>query len=323
MEERGDYFFTIAETGNLSEAAEKLYVSQPYLSQYITRLENKLNVKLFNRSKSPIRLTQAGEIYAAYLEKQKDNKEKLMHALSSVKKTTLTSLRIGFGPWRGSAMLPEILPDFYKRFPDAELIVHEYLINCTTNLLRHGEIDISIVNPSKIESDGIISETLYNEKILLVANKHNPHTKDLIQAILNNHHNPLQFIQNDRFILLSRGLIASEKVHNYFRMLNFEPLDKLFLTNTTTAVNLVNKGLGYAFMLETGLPCAAMHSDLIFIDLNSLELQVPLNALYRHHPSLTYIGRRFIDFLRLKLSKNNINNIRNKYMREHRLFSKG
>ena len=318
MESRDEYFFTIASMGNLSAAAEKLYVSQPYLSQYITRLENELDVKLFDRSKTPIILTPAGEIYAAYLEKQKDNKEKLVRALSAVKNSTPPLLRLGFGPWRGAAMLPEILPDFYKEFPDVELVIHEYLINETTSLLKRGKIDISVVNPSKIESDGVISETIYEEKILLVADLHNPHTHDLINAVKCGDHNPLLKIKNDRFILLSRGLIAAEKVHNYFCMLNFEPKERLFLTNTNTAVNLVSKNLGFAFMLETGIPSAAVHNNLVFIDLGVPELQVSLNALYRRTPPLTYIGRRFIDFLKIKLSKNNV---RDRYIKANRLIT--
>ena len=61
-----DYFITIAETGNLTKAAENLYVSQPSLSQYLKRLENSLGAELFDRNSSPLRLTYAGEKYYAY-----------------------------------------------------------------------------------------------------------------------------------------------------------------------------------------------------------------------------------------------------------------
>lgn len=61
-----DYFITIAETGNLTKAAEILYVSQPSLSQYLKRLENSLGAELFDRNSSPLRLTYAGEKYYAY-----------------------------------------------------------------------------------------------------------------------------------------------------------------------------------------------------------------------------------------------------------------
>ena len=63
-----EYFLTIAKEGNISKAAEILYVSQSYLSQYISKLESSFDVKLFDRSKVPIELTEAGRIYYNYLQ---------------------------------------------------------------------------------------------------------------------------------------------------------------------------------------------------------------------------------------------------------------
>ena len=63
-----EYFLTIASERSVSKAAEKLYVSQSYLSQHIAKLEQQLSVKLFNRNKNPIEITEAGRIYASYLE---------------------------------------------------------------------------------------------------------------------------------------------------------------------------------------------------------------------------------------------------------------
>ena len=56
-----DYFLAIAETGSINRAAEKLYISEPALSQYLKRLENELDVTLILRSQnSVLTLTQAG-----------------------------------------------------------------------------------------------------------------------------------------------------------------------------------------------------------------------------------------------------------------------
>ena len=65
-----DYFLTIIKERSISKAAERLYLSQPYLSQYLAKLENSLGVVLLDRSHSPLRLTPAGELFHAYLERQ-------------------------------------------------------------------------------------------------------------------------------------------------------------------------------------------------------------------------------------------------------------
>ena len=66
--EKLNYIIAIAEERNLTQAAKRLYISQPTLTLYLNRLENELGVKLFDRTKSPVTLTDAG---AYYLEKMK------------------------------------------------------------------------------------------------------------------------------------------------------------------------------------------------------------------------------------------------------------
>ena len=55
-----DYCLTIVETGNITRAAEKHYISQPSMTQYLNKLEKRLGVKLFDRSSTPLSLTKAG-----------------------------------------------------------------------------------------------------------------------------------------------------------------------------------------------------------------------------------------------------------------------
>ena len=64
---RVPYFITIAETGNITKAAQILRVSQPSLSQYLTRLEAEVGMPLLHRNCTPIRLTEAGKIYLEYV----------------------------------------------------------------------------------------------------------------------------------------------------------------------------------------------------------------------------------------------------------------
>ena len=66
-----EYFITIANERSISKSAEKLYLSQPYLSQYLAKLEANLGVTLLDRSHTPLRLMPAGELFLAYLESQR------------------------------------------------------------------------------------------------------------------------------------------------------------------------------------------------------------------------------------------------------------
>lgn len=65
-----EYFLAIVKERSISKAADRLYLSQPYLSQYLAKLEANLGVTLLDRSHTPLRLTAAGELFHAYLERQ-------------------------------------------------------------------------------------------------------------------------------------------------------------------------------------------------------------------------------------------------------------
>lgn len=71
------YFITIAETLNITRAAEQLMVSQPSLTQCLNKLESDLEIKLVDRSFTPLRLPEAGHVYYDYLVKQRSAEEAL------------------------------------------------------------------------------------------------------------------------------------------------------------------------------------------------------------------------------------------------------
>ncbi len=79
------YFLTIAETLNITRAAEQLAVSQPSLTQYINRLEQMLGIRLFDRNFTPLRLTRAGLLYYEYLQDEKKREDRFETDLERLK----------------------------------------------------------------------------------------------------------------------------------------------------------------------------------------------------------------------------------------------
>ena len=101
------YFKSIAKQLNLSVAAEELYLSQPALSKYLDRLEDKLGVKLLNRSTKPLRLTEAGHIYLAYIENYERLERSLTIDLSAFNRVR-HHVVVGITTWRGAILLPRV-----------------------------------------------------------------------------------------------------------------------------------------------------------------------------------------------------------------------
>lgn len=102
-----DYFLAIAETGSINRAAEKLYISEPALSQYLKRLENELDVTLILRSQnSVLTLTQAGVFFRDYCLAATKLQREMRWDLAQIRTQKKKRLRIGYSPSDPGTWLP-------------------------------------------------------------------------------------------------------------------------------------------------------------------------------------------------------------------------
>ena len=290
-----EYFMTIVNEHSISKAAEKLFISQPYLSQYVARLEKKLGVKLLDRSKTPLIITEAGQIYYNYLESGYQLYRKMSADLDVLNRERDSELNLGFSPWRASTFLPDVLPAFIKAHPKVHIMLHERPLDVMYDLVTQNTVDFAIMNSNLVTPDNLITEVIRYETAVLVANKQNPITFKLLNAIKDNHPNPLKTIENENFLLLSKRLPIGSRVHNYLEKCKIFPVRKIMTTNNMTALNLVSANLGFSFLLDTGTLRANRDENLVFIDLKSPDLYIPLCVVYRKDTSLSRIAREFIN----------------------------
>ena len=111
-------------------------------------------------------------------------------------------MNLGVSPWRGSTLLPDILPDFFNKYPNIQVILHEHPANELSGLVKEGRVDLAVMNSNmksvQKNTDNMISEVIYHEKILLVANKNNKKTAELSHAIQEGNKNLLKIIEDER-----------------------------------------------------------------------------------------------------------------------------
>lgn len=158
------YFVTVAEELNFSKAALKLYTAQPSLSQQIKDLEADVGVKLLNRTKRKVELTEEG---AAFLEQARltlIQADKAVATARQIAKTKQQRLRIGFVPTAEINVFPQVLPQL--RIQNPELMIELIHMNEQEQIsaLKKNELDITFthqeLNIDNIHSKKILSETL-------------------------------------------------------------------------------------------------------------------------------------------------------------------
>ena len=187
-------FIEVAKSSNMSLAAEKLFVSQPTVSQTIRELESHYGVKLFERLSKKLYITEFGKqlyIYAKQVVDQFDNLEKRMS-----ENIHTENLRIGASLTVGTYLLSKILKDFNQSCPN----VHTYsYVNNTSNIekkLLKSELDVAIVEGDIQSSDLISIPVIDDYLVLLCSNNHAFATKKEIE---------LKDLENQRFAMREDG----------------------------------------------------------------------------------------------------------------------
>ncbi len=103
------YFLAVADAAHFTKAAQKLWVSQPTLSQQIKQLEEELGAPLFHRGSGGVQLTGAGEKFRPYAERALREMEAAVNALGEAAELPGESLKIGALETTGDYLLPEVV----------------------------------------------------------------------------------------------------------------------------------------------------------------------------------------------------------------------
>lgn len=294
-----NYFRTIVAERSISKAAGKLMVSQPYLSQYVNKLEEKFGVKLLDRSKTPIEITPAGYIYNNYLENEYQLARKLSTDFDQLNKNRASVLHLGFGPWRGSILLPEVLPEFLKTHPQVQILLHERPLDVIYKLIEEDKLDFSIMTTYQDTPDNISADIICYETAYLVGHKDHPLIPQVAEYIEKGQPDEaLRLIKDEMFFMLNNKQPVGSRVHKYLEKHHVYPTNRVETTNTTTSINCIGKKLGFGFIINTGINSASKNENLVFFDLKTPELYAPLCVVYKKNATFSLAAKEFIDIVK-------------------------
>lgn len=242
-----EYVIAVAEEKSISKAAKKLYISQPSLSQYIIRLEKELGVKLFDRSASSVILTFAGEQYVKSARNILNINKQLKMELSDIAGSKKGHIIIGIPNQAGRYILPLILPEFHRQFPQIEISIKEDVTMELEQMLAEGKIDIAVLN-LPIQNDKLLYEPISIERIFVAAPKN--HYICSKEYIKNHNKIYLNCLQNENFIISKQGQRMRLIEDEIFHKVNFKPNVVLEIENLDTAHRIAANGMGFTFVPE-------------------------------------------------------------------------
>ena len=138
-------FYTVAKAGNISKAANQLYISQPAISKSISKLEAELGTALFARSSKGVTLTEEGQVLYEYVERAFDSLNMGEENLKNYKELGIGHIRIGVSTSLCKHILLDYLKDFIKENPNIKFSIDCHSTLNTIKLLKNDDIDIGLI----------------------------------------------------------------------------------------------------------------------------------------------------------------------------------
>lgn len=139
------YVVCVAEERRFTRAAARLHVAQPSISSAVAALEQELGAPLFNRERSEVTLTGAGDVFLPWARQVLADCEAGAEAVRDLLGLRRGRLVLGATPSLATNLLPPVIADFHARYPGLELTVHEAGSQDLVDRLEKGEADLAVV----------------------------------------------------------------------------------------------------------------------------------------------------------------------------------
>ncbi len=159
------YVLAVAEHQNFTVASEHCFVTQPTLSMQIQKLEDQLGIKIFNRNKKPIQLTQIGEKIAQQAKIIVDESNRITDIVDQQKGFIGGEFKLGIIPTIMPSLLPMFLKTFVTKYPKVSLIIEELTTEEIIKKLTDGHIDAAIA-ATPLENEAIKERVIYYEPFI-------------------------------------------------------------------------------------------------------------------------------------------------------------
>lgn len=157
-----DYILAVAELRHFENAAAKCYVTQSTLSTMISRFEEEIGIKIFDRKTKPVTITKEGTQIIQQLKQITYEISQLEEMSREIKGEVQGTLKIGCIPTVAPFLLPLFLNDFAKKHPDISIQIKENSTHSIIQQLKSRDLDIGIVSPPILESE-LVEYPLYDE----------------------------------------------------------------------------------------------------------------------------------------------------------------
>lgn len=291
---------------SFTKAAQNLYISQPSLSARIKKIEEIIGEPLFDRSTTPLQLTEVGKVYIEAAEEITQIEQRVENYINDLAGLKTGNLAVGASTLFAAYVVPSLITQFNQKFPD----VHIQLIEGNTaeleEMLGSNALDFVIDN---YHYDSILyNKELYcEENILLAVPKHFAVNEELgmYQLSYKNIKNknylnqkypavPLGRFADLPFIMLTQGNDTRTRGDRLCRNVGFKPNIVLEFNQQSTAYMASSTQLGATFISDILVSQLPTFENLVYYKLDGEEAKRKVFFYYKTHKYKTRVMEEFV-----------------------------
>ena len=300
------YVYEVYKERSFTKAAQNLYISQPSLSARIKKIEEIIGEPLFDRSTTPLQLTEVGKVYIEAAEEITQIEQRVENYINDLAGLKTGNLAVGASTLFAAYVVPSLITQFNQKFPD----VHIQLIEGNTaeleEMLGSNALDFVIDN---YHYDSILyNKELYcEENILLAVPKHFAVNEELgmYQLSYKNIKNknylnqkypavPLGRFADLPFIMLTQGNDTRTRGDRLCRNVGFKPNIVLEFNQQSTAYMASSTQLGATFINDILVSQLPTFENLVYYKLDGEEAKRKVFFYYKTHKYKTRVMEEFV-----------------------------
>ncbi|KQL52906.1 LysR family transcriptional regulator [Heyndrickxia shackletonii] len=232
-------FIEVADHMSFTKAAEHSYLSQPSLSKIVKKLEEELQVELFDRSTRHLRLTDAGKIVYQQGRKALAPLYELNILLDELRDLETGEIKIGIPPLIGTLFFPDIARKFHAKYPKVKLQLVELGAKRIAELVEDAQIDLGIIVLPADEEKFKVYPYITDEFVLFIYEEH---------PLSNRKEVLLTELKDERFVLFSEDFTLHDYVKKACNEVGFEANVSYESSQWDLLVELVSSKMGIALL---------------------------------------------------------------------------
>jgi DNA-binding transcriptional LysR family regulator len=267
-------FRAVAEAGGFSRAAERVHVSQPAISMQVGELEAQLGLSLFHRLGRGVKLTAAGQLLLGYAQRLGALATEAEQAMAEMKGLRRGHLAIGASTTIGVYLLPNLLGEYRRRYPDIDL---RFDIANTEDIQRRlvdGTLDAGLTEGLPPDCHEIETVVFLRDRLVPIAQPDHPRLKADGKPLT------LQQLCAEPMIVRETGS-GTRDVIDHALAKRGQKLQRLplVLGSTEAIKRAVAAGLGVAIVSHLTIQTELAAGQLAILPLRGFQLTRPLHRL--------------------------------------------